>query len=606
MGKLAHPNIVRALDAGEADGRHYLVMEYIDGIDLSRLSRRCGPLPVPEACELLQQAALALQHAHEHNLVHRDIKPSNVMLTRDGHVKLLDLGIALLQPEEPLTSDLTGTGQVMGTLDYMAPEQLDNTHTVDIRADVYGLGATLYKLLCGSAPATDSGSRFRLPGEKIPPVPDIRTIRPDIPQPVAAVLEKMLAPNPDGRYATPAEVAEALKPFTAKSNLKQLALAASSDAPPRVIPPKKRFSGRLRRWVIGLSLLLGILLAGYAVTVQTDKGKIVINSSVDDIQVLVKRTGKVFDSLDTLEVDKGDNHWAFRSGSYEVQLVGETDGLRVKDGTFELTRDGEVVVTIERDVLEKKTAVSVGPVYQGKTLDEWIALLTNEKSTSLRSDAILPIKTLGTEAPEQAIAALFKVGSEYDFASSSGTLEQEVRTEAIESIRELSEGRPPQVLIASLNDSDVKRRRLAAYLLAGEWKPPLPISVARKAANDSDSYVRTQSAQWLRHYGRESIPDLLSAFEDEDDNVRQSAVTSISFLARDGKITPEDSQVVLPKLYQIWQDKNSAVKRAVLYAALAGNETDLNKLSPILVKTLKNPEEENQRLAIQLFGRLDF
>ncbi len=127
VGKLAHPNIVRALDAGEADGRHYLVMEYIDGLDLSRLSRRCGPLPVAEACELVRQAALALQHAHEHGLVHRDMKPSNVMLTRDGQVKVLDLGIALLQPEEPATSDLTGTGQVMGTLDYMAPEQLDNT-----------------------------------------------------------------------------------------------------------------------------------------------------------------------------------------------------------------------------------------------------------------------------------------------------------------------------------------------------------------------------------------------------------------------------------------------------------------------------------------------
>ncbi|WP_339909106.1 serine/threonine-protein kinase [Symmachiella dynata] len=151
VGKLAHPNIVRALDAGEAEGRHYLVMEYIDGIDLSRLSRRCGPLPVAEASELVLQVSLALQHAHEHGLVHRDIKPSNVMLTRDGNVKLLDLGIALLQPEEPATSDLTGTGQVMGTLDYMAPEQLDNTHAVDIRADIYGLGATLYKLLCGSA-----------------------------------------------------------------------------------------------------------------------------------------------------------------------------------------------------------------------------------------------------------------------------------------------------------------------------------------------------------------------------------------------------------------------------------------------------------------------
>ncbi len=540
VGKLAHPNIVRALDAGEADGRHYLVMEYIDGIDLARLSRRCGPLPVAEACELVRQAALALQHAHEHQLVHRDIKPSNVMLTSDGQVKLLDLGIALLQPDEPLTSDLTGTGQVMGTLDYMAPEQLDNTHAVDIRADVYGLGATLYKLLCGAAPATDSQSRFRLPGESIPPVPGIRTIRPDVPKPVAAVLEKMLAPNPDQRPNTPAEAAKALEPFAAKSNLKQLALAAASDAP-RITPPQQRFGGRVGKFLLGFVLLFGLVLAGFAVTVQLDQGKLVINSSVDDVQVLVKRTGQLGDSLDTLEVDKGENGWSFRSGSYEVQLVGDTDGLRVKDGTFELTRGGEKVVTIERVPAGSQNLAASGPVYEGKTLDQWIKLLQNEKSVSQRTRAIRAVGALGAEAPDEAIAALIEAASEYERTVSQSEEIQDLCVHTMQVIKRLSPDQIPQGIQDALQDRDVRKRRFAVFFTPSYWqdlKASLPMALVRKALNDSDPYVRKYVARWLPRYGKEALPDLIAALDDKDPEVRLQAV----YILRD--LTPETDEYV--------------------------------------------------------------
>ena len=152
VGALDHPNIVRATDAGEADGTHFLVMEYIDGFDLAEVVDRCGTLEVADACELIRQGALGLECARAHGLVHRDVKPSNLMLTSGARVKLLDLGLARFQVDQPVGEEMTATGQTMGTPDYMAPEQVSDTHSVDIRADIYSLGCTLYKLLVGYPP----------------------------------------------------------------------------------------------------------------------------------------------------------------------------------------------------------------------------------------------------------------------------------------------------------------------------------------------------------------------------------------------------------------------------------------------------------------------
>src|SRR5262249_38269469 len=157
VGRLEHPNVVRATDAGEEDGTHFLAMELVEGIDLGHLVRFLGPLPVPDACELIRQAALGLQYVHERQIVHRDVKPSNLMLASTGEVKILDLGLALLQGDFA-DEELTGSGQLLGTAAYMAPEQWHDTHAVDVRADVYGLGCALYKLLAGKAPFSGSDS----------------------------------------------------------------------------------------------------------------------------------------------------------------------------------------------------------------------------------------------------------------------------------------------------------------------------------------------------------------------------------------------------------------------------------------------------------------
>ena len=151
----SHPNIVAAYDAEQAGETHMLVMEFIEGTDLARLVDRRGPLPVGEACEYARQAALGLQHAFEDGMVHRDIKPQNLMRTTRGQVKILDFGLARFASEVTSQAGMTAEGMVLGSADYIAPEQIDDPHAADIRADLYSLGCTLYFLLSGRPPFPD-------------------------------------------------------------------------------------------------------------------------------------------------------------------------------------------------------------------------------------------------------------------------------------------------------------------------------------------------------------------------------------------------------------------------------------------------------------------
>ena len=252
IGRLDHPNVVRATDADVDGGVHYLVMEYVylvmeyvDGIDLSRLQKRLCRLPTSEACELIRQAAVGLEYIHEHDLVHRDIKPSNLMLTLSSSraggegrgagpqptVEILDLGLALLNHDD-VEGELTSTGRVMGTVDYMAPEQFANTHGVDIRADIYSLGATLYKLLTGRVPYPNES--YANPLEKMAArardEPESVTVsRPDLERPLVRVITRMLERNPGRRFQTPGEVVEALLPWARQADLAGLQRQAAAD-----------------------------------------------------------------------------------------------------------------------------------------------------------------------------------------------------------------------------------------------------------------------------------------------------------------------------------------------------------------------------------------
>jgi len=224
IGQLDHPHIVAAHDAGETGGVHYLVMDFADGEDLGRVVDRYGRLSVADACAAIREAALGLQHAFERGIVHRDIKPSNLMLTRSGRVQVLDLGLA--RSFRDLAADrLTADGMVLGTADYLAPEQWERARAVDIRADIYSLGCSLYHLLAGRPPF--GGRQFsslleKLRGHVDTPVPAITGLRPEVPPGIVAILDRMLAKSPADRFATPAEVAEAMRPFTEGSDLSRL------------------------------------------------------------------------------------------------------------------------------------------------------------------------------------------------------------------------------------------------------------------------------------------------------------------------------------------------------------------------------------------------
>jgi serine/threonine protein kinase len=231
---LRHPNLIAVYQVGHAAGRPYLVMELVEGDNLDALVTRDGPLPVAEACEIIRQAALGLQHLHEHGLVHRDVKPSNVMLTPAGQVKVLDLGVARDLYRQGAGERITRLGQFLGTLDYVAPEQCTDPHAVDTRADVYGLGCTLYELLAGQAPFARPGydSAFlKMKAHVEVPVPPIQECRPDVPEELAIILERMLAKDREGRFASPADVARALQPFAVGAELVALAGAPSSAVP---------------------------------------------------------------------------------------------------------------------------------------------------------------------------------------------------------------------------------------------------------------------------------------------------------------------------------------------------------------------------------------
>ncbi len=219
IGALNHPNIVAARDARTFAGRHYLIMEFVEGLDLGEVLNRFKTLTVDDACEIARSAARALQHAHEHRLVHRDIKPKNILLGRstDGLacVKVADFGLASLAAFVASRDQRKSRARVAGTFAFMAPEQYWE-RSADIRSDIYGLGCTLYCLLLGQPPFPNA--RYRQPAEIMEahrslPVPNVRRMRPDVPPELEQLLLKMLAKSPADRFSSPSEVAEALVPF---------------------------------------------------------------------------------------------------------------------------------------------------------------------------------------------------------------------------------------------------------------------------------------------------------------------------------------------------------------------------------------------------------
>lgn len=394
-GKLEHPAIVRTTDAGERQGIHFLVMEAIDGLNLSRIACSEGKLPIADACEMVRQAALGLSHAHDKGIVHRDIKPSNLMLDAAGQVRILDFGLAQIGFWESGSAEITTVGQMMGTLDYMAPEQAEHSGAVDYRADLYSLGATLFRLLTGRAPLAAAPNltpieKLRLLATHWPP--KLRSLRADAPEDLGQIVDAMLAREPASRPASAIHVAELIAPFCVGADLADLLRRARSrpniqepefeinpllqrdvmelredcqspraDMPdcqslvehsgmngqnPTVARSTTVGSGRMSgRWLTGLALsgFAGLLCSGLWLVLETNKGQLVIDSQAN-VQVKILRVNDGDrKNVEELQIQPGTQTTRLRSGQYEIILDAASDSLSVTNESFTI-RNGQTVV----------------------------------------------------------------------------------------------------------------------------------------------------------------------------------------------------------------------------------------------------------------------
>ncbi len=342
VSRLEHPNIVRALDA-EANGRLCLfAMEYVQGRTLAQVVRASGPLAPAEACAAVRDAARGLAHAHAQGMVHRDVKPHNLMRTNDGTVKVLDFGLALVASGTE-AGVRRGETAMCGTPDYMAPEQFGAAGTADDRADVYGLGCTLYHLLAGRPPFAGGtlADKCAAHGWREPdPIPGL-------PNGLAAVLSRMMAKRPEDRFQSTDDVIDALAPFCPG--------AEPAEPAPAARAPRR-----------GLAVALAAVLACAAVLAtgaavyrfQTDTGDLVIETTDDDIEVLVKQGGQVVTVFDPRTQQKV----TLRSGEYEFEINGKPAGLKLSLDSATLKRGGNVVARITRT--EPRVSTTGGEVAQ--------------------------------------------------------------------------------------------------------------------------------------------------------------------------------------------------------------------------------------------------
>ncbi len=231
VARLDHPHIVRAHDIDREDKLHFLVLEFVDGCNLHDFVRRNGTLTPARAANFIRQAALGLEHAHQAGLVHRDMKPGNLLLDRQGTVKLLDMGLARFFHED------TGAfikefeaGYIIGTADYVAPEQIVDSR-VDVRADIYSLGGTFYYLLVGKSPFQDGTTPQKMIWHQVRQPKSLRALRPDVPEALVQIIDKMMAKEAARRFQTPAEVVAALEPFAGVA----LAPPTEAEMPPSAL-----------------------------------------------------------------------------------------------------------------------------------------------------------------------------------------------------------------------------------------------------------------------------------------------------------------------------------------------------------------------------------
>ncbi len=420
LAALSHPNIVLAHDAHEIDDTHLMVMEYVEGaIDLAKLVRKNGPLPVPQACDYIRQAALGLQHAHEKGMVHRDIKPGNLLLA-GGVVKILDMGLARLDragASDGTGSNMTRVGSIMGTPDFLAPEQALNTHTVDICADLYSLGCTFYFLLTGQVPFAGGSLTEKLLRHQTSKPRPIEQLRPDVPAEIVKVMRKLLAKKPKDRYQTPAELASDLAPMSSGSGATAAALEPARQK------PKKRLS--LLVGAVGSMLLVGLV----AISLSAFRGSFEKKQPED---------GMAAQKKDSPKTESGSVQDAARKDGGGVPPNDFTNHLGMKfawipPGKFMMgsPREEKARQAWGTDETRHKVTLTRG-FYMGKytvTQEEWQTVMGNNPSR-FRGEKNLPVEKVSWEDCQRFIKKLREMDgkpyrlpteAEWEYACRAGT-----------------------------------------------------------------------------------------------------------------------------------------------------------------------------------------
>jgi hypothetical protein len=266
LARLTHPGIIQAYDSGDEGGRPFLVMELVEGRSLSAVLRDQGRVAPARAADFVYQAALALHHAHQNGLVHRDVKPSNLLLSADGRVRLLDLGLARFLQDQIGEASLTRTGTGMGTPDYCPPEQFRDARKADARSDVYALGCTLYHLIAGRAPFPGSSFSEKVEAHETKEPTPLEELCPEVPAGLALTVRRMMAKRPAERFQTMAAVAEALMPHVAGSSasfpqIRDTAIWDGSRLATMPAPPRRR---RVPWLIAGTAAALLLVAVGVA------------------------------------------------------------------------------------------------------------------------------------------------------------------------------------------------------------------------------------------------------------------------------------------------------------------------------------------------------
>ncbi len=469
VASLEHPNIVRATDAGHENGWHYLVMEHLSGLDVGRIAGRMGQLDVADACEIVRQAALGLAHVHAAGLVHRDVKPSNLMLTREGVVKLLDLGL-VLSGDDPLAVDdrLTTVGHLMGTMPYMAPEQLIDSRDVDLRADIYSLGATLYRLIAGHPPHPRRGglAKHVMAITQVEP-PCLDLLREDVNSEVVELVSEMLTRDPGQRPPDATTIAQRLVSASRGHGVKRLlrqSLRKTSHAENsasrgtrshlHVAGDIDRTNHRSRRKYLSLGALGAFLIiAGFVIKIETDRGDLVIKSDHDNLTFSVKQGDELIERIQITADD--DNTLTLRKGTYVVEIEDAPHGI-ILDRNVVIIGRGEVatvevqnsrdasasqfesiarrptedfrrtplktLVDPSRSDAAGKVAERAHSLYQGKDLESWLVLLTREQDPKALGQAMQAVEVLtrGTERRDHAAQATLETARKWGGLVSTG------------------------------------------------------------------------------------------------------------------------------------------------------------------------------------------